>query len=106
MAIENKKKEVLKNIVSSHVSIGIKDVNCKDVDKGSLRVGITAELDAINLYEQLAGAVENSDVKKMFLDIAKEEKTHVGEFQALLIRLDKEHARELEAGKKEVEEKT
>ena len=105
MAIENKKKQVLKNILSSHVSIGLKDVNNEDIDKGSLRVGITAELDAINLYEQLAGAVENGDVKKIFLSVAKEEKTHVGEFQALLMKLDKEHARELEAGKKEVEDK-
>lgn len=38
------------------------------------------------------------------MDIAKEEKTHVGEFQALLLRTDPEHARELEHGKEEVEE--
>jgi len=32
------------------------------------------------------------------LDIAKEEKTHVGEFQALLLREDKEQVKELEEG--------
>jgi len=30
----------------------------------------------------------------------------MGEFQALLLKLDKEQVEELEAGKKEVEEKT
>jgi rubrerythrin len=38
------------------------------------------------------------------LDIAKEEKTHMGEFQALLLRQDREQVEELEKGKKEVEE--
>ncbi|GAH69824.1 unnamed protein product, partial [marine sediment metagenome] len=35
---------------------------------------------------------------------AKEEKTHVGEFQTLLLKKDKEQVEELEHGKKEVEE--
>lgn len=42
-------------------------------------------------------------MKKIFLNVAKEEKTHVGEFQALLLRMDKEQVKELEEGKKEVE---
>ena len=71
-----------------------------------LRVGMMAELDAVNLYEQLAAATDNDDLKKVFLDIAKEEKTHFGEFQALLLKLDKEQVEELEKGKKEIEELT
>ena len=39
-------------------------------------------------------------------DIAKEEKTHVGELQTLLLHLDQEQAQELEEGKKEVQELT
>jgi len=39
------------------------------------------------------------------MDIAKEEKTHVGEFQTLLLKRDREQASELEEGRKEVEEK-
>ena len=35
---------------------------------------------------------------------AKEEKTHVGEFQALLLKKDKEQVKEMEEGKEEVEE--
>jgi rubrerythrin len=38
------------------------------------------------------------------LDVAREEKTHIGEFQALLLELDPEQGPELEAGKEEVEE--
>ena len=74
------------------------------MDKEILRAGIIAELDAINLYEQMAAMTENENMKKILLDIAKEEKTHMGEFQALLLREDREQVEELEEGKKEVEE--
>ena len=63
-----------------------------------------AELDAVSLYEQLAAMTNSKDLKTILLDVAKEEKTHVGEFQALLLKLDKEQMKELEEGKKEVEE--
>jgi rubrerythrin len=49
---------------------------------------------------------QKKDIRKVLLDIAKEEKTHVGEFQTLLLQLDKEQERELEEGKKEVKEIT
>ncbi|MGB9630948.1 MAG: ferritin family protein [Candidatus Methanodesulfokora sp.] len=70
----------------------------------ALRLGIIAELDAINLYMQLASCIEDKSVRRVFEDIAKEEKTHVGEFLALLKSLDKEQADELVAGAKEVSE--
>jgi rubrerythrin len=73
------------------------------LDKEILRAGIIAELDAINLYEQMAAMTENENIKKILLDIAKEEKIHMGEFQALLLREDREQVAELEEGKKEVE---
>ncbi len=78
----------------------------EDLDKEILRAGVIAELDAINLYEQMAAMTENKDIKKLLLDIAKEEKTHNGEFQALLLELDLEQKKELEEGKKEVEKLT
>ena len=43
-------------------------------------------------------------IKKVLLDIAREEKTHVGEFQTLLLIEDKEQVQELEEGKKEAQE--
>jgi rubrerythrin len=60
--------------------------------------------DAINLYEQMAALTTNENIRKILLDIAKEEKTHVGEFQALLLKEDKEQEKELEEGRKEVKE--
>jgi len=72
----------------------------------ALRLAIIAELDAINLYRQFARSINDEKVKKVFEDIAKEEKTHVGEFLALLKMLDPEQVKELEAGEKEVKELT
>lgn len=75
-----------------------------NLDKEILRAGIIAELDAINLYEQMAALTENKNIRKILLDIAREEKTHIGEFQTLLLKEDKELGKELEEGRREVEE--
>ena len=88
----------------SQIPVKIEKLSKDKIDMELLRVGMIAELDAVNLYEQLAAATDNEDLKKIFLDIAKEEKTHFGEFQALLLKLDKEQVEELEKGKEEVEE--
>jgi rubrerythrin len=88
----------------SKIPINLERINKENLDKEILRAGIIAELDAINLYEQMAAMTENADIKRILLDIAKEEKTHVGEFQALLLTKDKEQEKELEEGKKEVKE--
>lgn len=69
----------------------------------ALRISIAAELDAINLYLQFARATDDERFRRVFEDVAKEEKTHVGEFLALLNILDQEQATELEEGRKEVE---
>ena len=70
----------------------------------AVRYALIAELDAINLYVQIAEATENEKIKKVFLDIAKEEKTHLGEFLAILKEIDPEQVNELLAGEKEVKE--
>ena len=90
----------------SQIPLNLEKVKKEEMDKEILRAGIIAELDAINLYEQMAAMTQKEDIRKVLLDIAKEEKTHVGEFQTLLLQLDKEQVRELEEGKKEVEEIT
>ncbi len=84
--------------------IDLKKVKKEDIDKEILRVGLIAELDAINLYEQLAAETDDPQLKRVLLDVAKEEKEHVGEFQALLLKRDPEQLEEMEEGKKEVEE--
>ena len=90
----------------SQIPINLEKIKKEDLDKEILRVGVIAELDAINLYEQMANMTENKNIKNLLLDIAKEEKTHMGEFQALLLKEDKEQEKELEEGKKEVDELT
>jgi len=90
----------------SKIPLNLDRIPQEDLDKEILRAGIIAELDAINLYEQMAGLAGNMKIRKILLEIAREEKTHVGEFQALLLQEDKEQQKELEEGKKEVEEAT
>ncbi len=88
----------------SKMPIDLSKVNKKDLDKEILRAGLIAELDAISLYEQLAEMSDDETIKKVMLDVAKEEKEHVGEFQALLLKRDKEQVEEMEEGKQEVKE--
>ena len=84
----------------SQLPVNFNKVNKKDLDKEILRAGMIAELDAVSFYEQMASITTNAKIKKILLDIAKEEKTHVGEFQALLKAIDPEYTKELEKGKK------
>ncbi len=88
----------------SKIPIDLSKVRKEDTDVEILRAGLIAELDAINLYEQMAALAQDENIRKILLDIAKEEKTHVGEFQTLLLNRDKEQVKELEEGKKEVKE--
>ena len=64
----------------SQIPLNLEKVKKEDLDREIVRVGIIAELDAINLYEQLASMATDKNIKKILLDIAKEEKTHMGEF--------------------------
>jgi len=86
----------------SKIPIDLKKIDEKNIDAEILRAGIIAELDAINLYEQMAAMSQDKNIKTMLLDIAKEEKTHMGEFQALLLKRDSQQVEELEKGKEEV----
>ncbi len=64
----------------SKIPLELEKVGETDLDKEILRSGIIAELDAVNLYEQMAAMSRDVAIKKVLLDIAKEEKTHCGEF--------------------------
>ena len=88
----------------SKIPVDLKKVSEEDIDKEILRAGIIAELDAVNLYEQMANLTKNANIRAVLMDVAKEEKTHIGEFQALLLQFDPQQKQELEAGAKEVEE--
>jgi rubrerythrin len=88
----------------SQLPIDLAKVKKEDLDREILRAGMIAELDAINFYEQMAALTENENIRKVLLDIAKEEKTHMGEFQTLLLMEDEEQKEELKEGEEEVEE--
>jgi len=88
----------------SQLPVELAKVKKEDLDREILRAGMIAELDAINFYEQMAALAQSPDLKLLLLDIAKEEKTHMGEFQTLLLRKDREQKAELKEGEKEVEE--
>lgn len=70
----------------------------------ALRLSIIAELDAVNLYLQFANAIDDEEIRKVFIDVAREEKTHIGEFLTLLKKIDPEQVAELERGEREVKE--
>lgn len=86
----------------SNIPFKFENLSEGDVENEILRIGMIAELDAINLYEQLASLTKDNKLKKVFLDIAKEEKTHVGEFLTLLLMKDKEGKKELKNGEEEI----
>ena len=88
----------------SKIPIRLDKIKAEDLDKEILRAGIIAEYDAINLYEQMASLAKNDHIKKVLLDVAREEKEHVGEFQTLLLQLDKQQVEEMKEGAEEVKE--
>lgn len=63
---------------------------------------IAAEFEAIYLYQAHANATDDAFVKKVLLDIAREEKVHVGELLTVLNYLDPEMAEDLMSGQEEV----
>ncbi|KUK77609.1 MAG: hypothetical protein XD93_0216 [candidate division WS6 bacterium 34_10] len=84
--------------------IDLEKVSKENLDKEILRLGIIAELDAVSLYEQLADATDNQDMKKVLLDIASEEKVHIAEFKTMLDKMDKEQVDMDKEGSDEVNE--
>ena len=96
-----------KNEVNEMMSLNPTELNKispKNRDQQLLRLSIIAEYDAASLYEQMSEMATNPDVKEVMLDIAREEKVHIGEFEALLEELDPEHEEAEEEGEEELED--
>lgn len=81
-------------------ALGVKE-KAKSTDEIILRQAIIAEYDAVSLYEQMADSTGNKKLKNLLLDIAREEKVHIGEFELFLESIDKEHKPSVVDGKKE-----
>jgi rubrerythrin len=70
----------------------------------AIRLNIAAEHEAIHLYMAHADATDHALAKKVLIDIANEEREHVGEFMRLLEILTGDEAQWLAEGREEVEE--
>ncbi|MFA6896965.1 MAG: rubrerythrin [Patescibacteria group bacterium] len=77
--------------------------NSEDMEKQILRAGLISELDAVNLFEQLAALSKDEKTKKIFHGILKEKKEHIGELETFLLRSDQEQMQGLTEGTQELE---
>lgn len=70
----------------------------------AIRLAITAEHDAVQLYELIADSTPDVAVRKVMQDVANEEKEHVGEFEEILARIDPQNEHFVGEGVEEAEE--
>jgi hypothetical protein len=98
-----KKEERISEMMSLPPST-VEKLDPKTIDMEMLRRGIIAEMDAVNLYEQMAANATDERIKKIMLDVAYEEKVHAGEFEALLELIDEDYEEAEEEGEEEVED--
>ena len=70
----------------------------------AIKFAIVSEFEAIQIYQQIAAASNNIGAKRVLLDIAKEEKQHVGELRELLKVLSPSDEDEYEKGAEETKE--
>lgn len=80
------------------------------VDDGSddnelLRQALIAEADAVNLYVQLARRADKETTRRLLLDLADEERVHIGEIQLVLGNVDSDQKKANSEADSEVEEK-
>ncbi|PAV11319.1 MULTISPECIES: ferritin family protein [Methanosarcina] len=74
----------------SEALVELEKTRPEDLDKEILRAAMIAELDAINVYEQMANLTKSEEIRKILLDIARKEKIHVAMFETVLLQTDKE----------------
>ena len=70
----------------------------------AIRLDIAAEQEAVHLYMAHAEATDHPLARKVFIDIANEERVHIGEFARLLTILTGDEDEWLAKGAKEVDE--
>lgn len=74
----------------SEVLADLEKTRPEDLNKEILRAAMIAELDAINIYEQMANLAKSEEIRKVLLDIARKEKIHVAMFETVLLQTDRE----------------
>jgi rubrerythrin len=88
---------VIKSIGSTAVK-----TSCKDAKL--IRLAMQEELQAVSDYTMRAKMAENEATKKLFLDIAKEERVHFEEFEELLEVIDAEYEESEYEAEEEIED--
>jgi rubrerythrin len=96
------KYDIIYNEMLSKNPSDMKGLSAEETDVENLRLAVVGELDAINLYNQMANTTKNNKVREVLLDIAGEEKVHVGELQKLLDELDPNNKEKRVQGREEV----
>ena len=87
----------------NHVFNPSKKLNDEELLR-AIKFAIVSEFEAIQIYQQIADATENLGAKRVMLDIAREEKQHVGELRELLKVLAPYDEEEYKEGAKETVE--
>ncbi|NPE28803.1 rubrerythrin [Methanococcoides sp. SA1] len=72
----------------SEMPIIPEDVSKEDLDKELIRIGMIAELDAVNFYEQMASLTKDEELKAVLLEVARQEIVHVAMFETVLMEVD------------------
>ena len=67
-----------------------------------IRLAIASEIEAIQIYTQIADSVKDKKVIEVMNSVADEERVHIGEFMALLNYLEPSEERLYQDGKDEV----
>ena len=70
----------------------------------AIRLNISAEQEAVHLYLAHADATDNALARAVLIEVANEERQHIGEFLELLKRLAPDEQQFLDVGRGEVEE--
>lgn len=70
----------------------------------ALRLSLSAEEEAVHLYEAIADACTDELARKVLRDVAEEEKVHKGEFQRLIELLSPDESSFMQRGASEVDE--
>ena len=71
----------------------------------AIRMAISAEHEAIDLYDKIFDSCNDIGIKKLIQDISEEEKVHVGELENLLSRTDSSDLPKRAEGNKEANDK-
>jgi rubrerythrin len=92
-AVEVRSQQVLEDDKAEHL---------EDQLRG--RLNVAAEHEAVHLYMAHAEATDHPLAKKVLIDIANEERVHIGEFERLLEILTGDEDQRVAEGRKEVDE--